>query len=55
MHVMRIGIKILSFALAIILLTGAAHHQEKADVFEFDLVLGVQCTMPILSDTLKTV
>lgn len=39
---MRIGIKILSFALAIILLTGAAHHQEKADVFEFDLVLGVQ-------------
>ena len=39
---MRIGIKILNFVLATILLTSAALHQEKADVFEFDLVLGVQ-------------
>ena len=38
---MRIGIKILNFVLATILLTSAALHQEKADVFEFDLVLGV--------------
>ena len=36
------GIKILNFVLATILLTSAALHQEKADVFEFDLVLGVQ-------------
>ena len=39
---MRIGIKILNFVLATILLTSAALHQKKADVFEFDLVLGVQ-------------
>ena len=39
---MRICIKILNFVLATILLTSAALHQEKADVFEFDLVLGVQ-------------
>ena len=39
---MRIGIKILSFVLATVLLTSAALHQEKADVFEFDLVLGIQ-------------
>ena len=37
---MRIGIKILNFVLATILLTSAALHQEKVDVFEFDLVLG---------------